>query len=295
MNTNEHPAEPGGPPRHAEVLRRVQRDGECSVEALATELGVSTMTIRRDLQELAETGKVLRTHGGAVPTARVSFEFQFLERAHRFAKAKEQIAEVAAGLIAKCADGDAILLDSSTTTLAIARRLRGMKLTVITTSLPIASELYGCYGIDLILLGGALRNDSPDLAGPITEANLEALHARIAFIGADGIDKEGRVYNESPALGRMLEKMAASADRVYVVADHSKIGRTALMRFGDIRKWEGLITDPGLGPTWKRRLTRIGVKLITPTKPGGTKNPSTSAGVIHHDSNLHARLGAASI
>jgi DeoR/GlpR family transcriptional regulator of sugar metabolism len=151
-----------------------------------------------------------------------------------------------------------------TTTLAIARRLRGMSLTVITTSLPIASELYGCEGIELILLGGSLRSDSPDLAGPITDANLESLHARIAFIGADGIDKEGRIYNDSPVLGRMLEKMADSADRVYAVADHSKIGKSALMRFGDIKKWDGLIADSGLDSAWKRRFTRAGVKLIQP-------------------------------
>ncbi len=252
----------GGSPRHSEILQLIHRDGECSVEALASNLAVSTMTIRRDLQELADAGQVLRTHGGAVPAARISFEFRFLEQASHNAEAKEQIAQTASSLAAECSDGDAIMLDSSTTTLAIAKRLRSMKLTVITTSLPIASELYGCYGIDLILLGGALRNDSPDLAGPITEANLESLHARIAFIGADGIDKEGRIYNDSPVLGRMLEKMAASADRVYAVADHSKIGKSALMRFGDIKKWDGLITDTGLDPAWKSRLTRNGVKLI---------------------------------
>jgi DeoR/GlpR family transcriptional regulator of sugar metabolism len=131
--------------------------------------------------------------------------------------------------------------------------------------------LYGSGGIELILLGGTLRSDSPDLAGPITESNLETLHARIAFIGADGIDKEGRVYNNSPTLGRMLKKMAESADRVYAVADHSKIGRSALMRFGDVSKWDGLITDSQLDASWSRRLKRAGVQVIQPqnTRPVG--------------------------
>jgi DeoR/GlpR family transcriptional regulator of sugar metabolism len=261
MTTNKHSLGLGQTPRHSQILEVVHREGGCSVEDLALTLGVSTMTIRRDLQELSDAGQVLRTHGGAVPAARVSFEFRFLKDAQHNAQAKDQIAQRAAELVA---DGDSVMLDSSTTTLAIARRLRGMSLTVITTSLPIASELYGCEGIELILLGGSLRSDSPDLAGPITEANLESLHAKIAFIGADGIDKEGRIYNDSPVLGRMLNKMAASADRIYAVADHSKIGKSALMRFGDIKKWDGLITDTGLDPTWKRHFTKAGVKLIQP-------------------------------
>ncbi len=261
MNINSHNPNPGHSPRHSQILQMIHREGGCAVDDLALSLGVSAMTIRRDLQELADAGHVLRTHGGAVPTARVSFEFRFLKDAQDNAQEKDQIAGLAVRYIA---DGDSVLLDSSTTTLAIARRLRGRSLTVITTSLPIASELYGCTGIDLILLGGSLRDDSPDLAGPITEANLETLHAQIAFIGADGIDDQGMIYNESVTLGRMLEKMAASAKKVYAVADHSKIGQAALKRFGDIKEWEGLITDAGLDPKWNQKFKRAGVKVIQP-------------------------------
>ncbi|MEZ6191064.1 MAG: DeoR/GlpR family DNA-binding transcription regulator [Phycisphaerales bacterium] len=263
MNNNEHipAAAPGLTPRHSQILQVINREGGCSVDDLALSLGVSTMTIRRDLQELADTGHVLRTHGGAVPAARVSFEFRFLKDAQQNAQAKEQIARLAAEQIR---DGDSVLLDSSTTTLAIARHLRGRALTVITTSLPIASELYACNGIDLILLGGLLRNDSPDLAGPLTEANLENMRATVAFIGADGIDEAGMIYNKSTTVARMLQKMAGSAERVYAVADHSKVGKTALMRFGDISKWQGLITDSDLDTTWHKRFKKAGVCLIQP-------------------------------
>lgn len=262
MNNNKHaPAAPGLTPRHSQILQVVNREGGCSVDDLALSLGVSTMTIRRDLQELADAGQVLRTHGGAVPAARVSFEFRFLKDAQQNAQAKEQIAGLA---VEQVRDGDSVLLDSSTTTLAIARHLRGRALTVITTSLPIASELYACNGIDLILLGGLLRNGSPDLAGPLTEANLENMRATVAFIGADGIDEAGMIYNKSTAVARMLQKMAGSAERVYAVADHSKVGKTALMRFGDISKWHGLITDSKLDPTWHKRFKETGVRLIQP-------------------------------
>ncbi len=138
------------------------------------------------------------------------------------------------------------MLDSGTTTLALAERLKPMTgLTVITTSLPVASELQFSGGIDVLLLGGLLRRDAPDLGGALTEANLENLRADVAFIGADAIDARGGVYNASIPVAHMLKKMAASARRVFVLADSSKLGKTGLMRFGEIRHWAGLITDAG--------------------------------------------------
>ncbi len=138
-------------------------------------------------------------------------------------------------------------------------------LTVITTSLPIASELQYCQSIETLLLGGFLRHGAPDLAGSLTESNLENLRADIAFIGADGIDSQGNVYNRSMPVGRMLAKMAASADKVFVVADHSKLGRTALMRYGNIARWSGLITDRNAENGALSALRRAGAHVIRAT------------------------------
>ena len=222
------------------------------------------MTIRRDLDALALAGKVIRTHGGAALSGRVVFDFQFMQRTHAQEGAKQQIAELAAGL---AQNGQSILLDSGTTTLAVARALKAKKnLTIITTSLPIASELQNCDAIDLILLGGALRREAPDLIGPMTESNLEQLKADIAFIGADAVDSNGRVYNRSMAIARMLTRMATSAREVYVVADSSKIGQTALARFGSLKEWNGLITDRKLTPAMVSALKRTGCKVIQPPR-----------------------------
>lgn len=197
-----------------------------------------------------------------MPAQRISFEFQFLERTRRQAAEKEQIAEVAASLVAP---GESVLLDSSTTTLAIARKLPAISnLTVVTTSLPIASELFGRPGIEVILLGGALRNDSPDLCGALTDANLDVIRADIAFIGVDAVGHDGRLYNRSPEVGRMLRRMADSAERVYAVADHTKIGGHELMRFADVRDWFGLITDDGLDRAILLRLRKAGLRILTP-------------------------------
>jgi DeoR/GlpR family transcriptional regulator of sugar metabolism len=202
---------------------------------------VSDMTIRRDLQKLADEGRVVRTHGGAARAEQVMFEFQFLQRAKTQQEEKNQIGLAAARLVK---DGQSILLDSGTTTLALARHLRKHnRVTVITTSLPIAASLQQAPGVETLLLGGYVRHDSPDLVGALTEANLETLRADIAFVGADGIDLAGNVYNNSLNVARMLAKMSASAREVYVLADHTKLDRTALKQFGNVSEWTGLITD----------------------------------------------------
>jgi DeoR family fructose operon transcriptional repressor len=266
---NEHAATTLSPDtRRARILHLLEREGEQGVEQLAERFSVSGMTIRRDLQDLADAGKVLRTHGGATPAARISFEFRFLERAQLQADNKAQIAEIAAGLVSP---GHSVLLDSGTTTLAIARRLKSIGvggITVITTSLPIASELFGVEGVDTILLGGQLRRDSPDLVGAITDHCLDVLRADIAFIGADAIDEHGRLYSATPEIARMLRRMAGAADRVFAVADHTKIGRHGFMQFGRLSDWQGLVTDNGLDRRLKRRLDKAGVRLLQHTRQG---------------------------
>lgn len=246
--------------RREQILAELAARGACSVQTLARRFNVSGMTIRRDLQDLADAGRVLRTHGGAAPADRVSFEFRFLERARELGPQKRAIAAAAAALVG---DGQTVMLDSGTTTLALAKTLKSRRnLTVITTSLPIASELFGCEHVRMMLLGGFLQHDSPDLIGAITESNLEQLRADIAFIGVDGLDEKGQAFNQSPALGRMLARMAAACRQVYIVADHSKLGRNALYRFGDVGKWTGLITDSGISHALIRSLKRAGVNII---------------------------------
>lgn len=247
----------------------MQEHGECSVEMLSAACGVSGMTIRRALQALARSGRVIRTHGGAAPAARISFDFQFLRRAQNHEAAKAHIAKIGAALIH---DGASVLMDSGSTTLALAGQLAHRhELTLITTSLPIASAMQFVPGVQVLLLGGYLRQGTPDLCGALTESNLETLRADLAFIGADGIDVEGNIYNHSPEVARMLARMTAAAEVTYVVADSSKVGRTALMRFGNISKWAGLITDPQLSRPLATALRQAGVNLIqSPVHPKQT-------------------------
>ncbi len=246
--------------RQNQICELVARQGECSIDELVERFGVSGMTIRRDLQALAEQGKVIRTHGGAAMAERVSFEFEFLTRVKENQAAKEAIATAAA---AQVKDGESVMLDSGTTTLALAKQLRGKQgLTVVTTSLPIAAQLQYDRQIEVLLLGGYVRASSPDLAGALTEANLETLRADVAFIGAGGIDRRGALYQDSPEVARMLTKMAASAGRVFVVADSSKLGKTALWRFGRLQDWAALITDAAVDRSLLASLRKAGSRVI---------------------------------
>ena len=260
-------------PRQQQIADLVLAQGGSSVEELAQRFAVSGMTIRRDLQLLQSQGQIMRTHGGAAPAQRVSFEFRFLQHAQENRWAKNAIGDCASALVG---DGQSLMLDSGTTTLALAKHLRDRRnLTIITTSLPIASELQFCDGIEVILLGGLLRRGAPDLTGPLTEANLQTFCADIAFIGADGIDLKGNIYNNSPTVAQMLAKMARSAKRIYVLADHSKIGRTALMRFGNIANWDGLITDKGLDRAMLNKLRRAGVNIKQARTDRSAKEPQS--------------------
>src|SRR5256885_1581244 len=137
------------PARHQKIQELLRTQGESTVERLSRELGVSDMTVRRDLQVLADAGRVVRTHGGAAPAEQVTFEFQFLRRARRQQRQKDSIGVRAAELVS---DGQSVMLDSGTTTLALARHLRTRRnLTVITTSLPIASMLQRVSGVETLL------------------------------------------------------------------------------------------------------------------------------------------------
>jgi DeoR family transcriptional regulator, fructose operon transcriptional repressor len=256
--------------RQEYICEIVARRGECSIEEVAERFNVSGMTVRRDLQALAEQGKIIRTHGGAAMAERVSFEFEFLQEVQENRAAKEAIAVAAA---AQVKDGESVLLDSGTTTLELAKRLREkQRLTVVTTSLPIAAKLQFDRHIEVLLLGGYVRPSSPDLAGALTEMNLESLRADVAFLGTEAVDLHGAVYQHTPETARLLTKMVVSAGRVFVVADSSKLGKTALWRVGWLRDWAGLITDAGADRSTVAALKKAGVQVMTAGRKGGREH-----------------------
>ncbi len=221
---------------------------------------VSEMTLRRDLDTLAQMGEVRRTHGGAVATERMAFQFDFRGRRRANRDAKRAITRKAHELVQP---GQAVILDTGTTTLELAHLLRDFRdLTVITPSLAVASELQFSDGIRTVLLGGIVRSGSPDLTGPLTEANLESFAADLAFQGADAIDPEGKLYNADLDIAHVDTKMRQRAEKTYILCDSSKIGKTALACNGNLQEVDALITDDGIDSELRKRFEEMGATLI---------------------------------
>lgn len=234
-----------------------------SISALAKEFDVSEMTIRRDLTSLEERSLIQRTHGGAMLTERMMLEFDYRDRREVNRAAKGAIAREARQLIKP---GDRVIVDTGTTTLELATLLRdGTDLTVITPSLAVASELQHAAGVEVILLGGVIRRGSPDLTGPATEHCLELFSADLAFQGADGIGLDGKIYNSDLRLARVDKLMRNVAKRSCLLADHTKIGLTALACSGTLADVDTFITTKGGSPEVLRRFGKLGAKIIVAT------------------------------
>jgi DeoR/GlpR family transcriptional regulator of sugar metabolism len=155
-----------------------------------------------------------------------------------------------------------VMLDTGTTTLAVAELLTGFDdLTVITSSLAVVSQLQYAEGVHTILLGGQIRRGSPDLTGGLTEYCLDFFAADIAFQGADAIGPDGSIYNSDLRLARVDRRMRERCERAVILADSSKLGHTALARNGALSETNGLITDADADRAWVRVMRRSGVHV----------------------------------
>lgn len=246
------------------IARQLAASQSVSIPELAAALGVSEMTVRRDLDSLEALGKVRRTHGGAMMAERMAFEFNFAARRQANRRAKQAIAREALSLIGS---GMRIIIDTGTTSLELAHLLRSFdpagELTVITPSLAVASELQFCENIQTILLGGIVRKGSPDLTGMVAESVLDMFFADIAFQGADAIDLDGGMYNSDMRMAKVDQKIRSRASKTYILADSSKIGRTELTRHGSVQETAGLITDDALDKDKRKKLESLGAKITT--------------------------------
>jgi len=246
--------------RQTQIRTMLKEDKQVSIPELAAQFSVSAMTIRRDLDKLARDGQVRRTHGGAMPAERMVFEFDFASRRQAHRLQKQAIAQEALKLIQP---GQRLILDTGTTTLELAYALKDFQdITVITPSLAVASVLQFSPQIQTVLLGGIIQKGRPDLAGLVTEKNLEMFSADIAFQGADGIGLDGTLYTVDMRIVEVDRKIRQQAQRTFVLADSSKIGKTALMTNGFIHEVEALITDDKISARQKKALEREGAKII---------------------------------
>jgi len=233
-----------------------------TVEELVERFGVSAVTIRGDLDSLAEIGAVVRSHGGALRRVDAPEDVPIAVKETLHHAEKVRIGHAAAQMIA---DGETIMLDSGTTTLEIARQIRYVKfrsLNVITNALNIAMELAALPHVRLIMIGGILRQRSYSLAGPPAELTVKGLHADRLYLGVDGIDPEIGVMTPDVLEAQLNAQMIHISREVVVVADSSKFQRRSLSIIAKLDAVHKVITDSGTPPETLEALQARGVEVI---------------------------------
>jgi DeoR/GlpR family transcriptional regulator of sugar metabolism len=238
--------------------------GFAALPDLAEELDVSESTVRRDLDQLEETGEARRTHGGVFYTGPSPKLQHFDQRQQVNWERKRQIAEFASRLIE---DGDTILLDGGSTTYELARLLVRRPLQVVTNSLPVAS-LFTNSDADLVIIGGYVHTRTGVSLGPYANQMLGELNVRRSVISVAGINENG-YYNSNLLLVETERVMMKAADEVIVVADSSKFGRKSLAHLCELGCIDVLVVDNGISEDWRSKVLSTGVRLVV---AGSTDN-----------------------
>jgi DeoR/GlpR family transcriptional regulator of sugar metabolism len=234
--------------RQERILSELRRNGAVRVADLTELLGVSDMTIRRDLEQLTGEGVARKVHGGAVLAGQVAFEPGFAAKSQLAQPAKQAIAERAAELIQP---GAAIGLSAGTTTWAMARYIASVPgLTVVTNSTTVAdviTSLDGNNQVTVILTGG-VRTPSAALVGPVADRTIASMHFDVLFLGVHGMDPRAGYTTPNLAEATTNRVFVESAREVVVLADSSKWGVVGLADIGPLDIAATVITDTGLEP-----------------------------------------------
>ncbi|SOE21704.1 transcriptional regulator, DeoR family [Spirosomataceae bacterium TFI 002] len=222
--------------RKREIIKQLKLKELVGVGEIATLLGVSDITIRRDFDQLANENLLVRTHGGASQKEEKAFAFSSKEIKN--IEAKRIIGEKAAALVQ---DGDTIFMDCGSTTIQMCPFLHDKKIKIITNSLPVVADMQGSKAT-INLIGGEIDPERQAIHGKMAEWHIAQYHANKAFIGVDAIDQKNNLWAHSEKEAGNSLAMIASADLVYVLADVSKLEKKSNLRFGELKSGIKLIT-----------------------------------------------------
>ncbi|WP_294190177.1 DeoR/GlpR family DNA-binding transcription regulator [uncultured Sphingomonas sp.] len=226
--------------RHRRILELARQTGSVSVEALASGLGVTPQTIRKDLNDLAARAMLSRVHGGAVVTSGVGN----LDHATRAAVAAEAKAAIGAAAARLVPNGASLFVNIGTTTEAVARALVSHReLMVITNNLNVVDILAGRDDVEVIAAGGRVRDSDRAVVGALAMDFIRGFRVDHAVIGASAIDRDGTLLDFDVEEVRVSQTIIAHARKVILVADASKIGRPAPVRIAGLNAIDYLVTD----------------------------------------------------
>ncbi|SRR5579883_401913 len=245
--------------RQARLIELFERRAYYSTVELCALLHTSRMSVRRDLQTLARMGVVRLVHGGAQLNPTTPLERDVMGRSAEHQREKRAIGAYAAALIRP---GEAIGVDAGSTALEVVRHLRPLHgLTVVTHSLPVIVELVKQPDVTVIALGGTLHRSPLSFSAPSAEAVLSTLHLSTLILGTSGIDFVQGMSCGNLSDAETKRALIRAAERVIIVADHSKIGRKFLAKVAPLRAGQILVTDAGIAEQDRERLCALGVEV----------------------------------
>jgi DeoR/GlpR family transcriptional regulator of sugar metabolism len=244
--------------RRANLLELIRTKRFASLTELVEQLGVSESTVRRDLEAIEERGEAKRIHGGVLYAGNTPGLPHFDEQTPGTSAQKSAIARAALKLLDK---KDSVFLDGGSTTYQVAQLLRGLRMHVVTNSLPVANLLAPHPESDLILIGGNVCAQTGVVRGPLANGLIQSLRVRKTILSVAGICEDG-FFNNNLLVVETEKAMMQIADEVIIVADSSKIGRRSLANLCQLNEVTYLVTDKGISPEWQKKLEAAGVKLI---------------------------------
>lgn len=246
--------------RQAQIIDVLMKEEAMSVSELAEMLAVSSVTIRKDLNELEQANKLYRSHGRARIINPFTLNRSVSEKEKLATEQKDAIGREAAKLID---ENDSIIIASGTTVHALARNIRPIhRLTVVTASLQVSVILSQDESNDIIQLGGMLRHSSLSVVGQYSKSILENCSFSKLFIGVDGIDFNYGFTTTDMREAELNQQMMRAAQKVIVLADSSKFGKRGFAKIGNIEDIDIIITDAGVKPNVVKQIEERGIEVI---------------------------------
>ena len=262
--------------RRRRIAERLGAVGELDLATVAQEFDVSEMTVRRDFELMERDGLGRRVRGGGIASMiSRGYEPPMPLRMAVASDAKVAIGQAAAELVS---EGDTIVLDVGTTTLELARALRGRRgLTVVTPSLPIAIELGNEPGIRVIVTGGTVRSGELSLTGGFAEDVLRQLNCDLAFLGVAGVSARVGISDYNPDDVRVKRVILSSARRVVVLADASKLGKIGFSTIAELKQLDTLVTDAPRSHPELPALAEAGLSVVHADSAPGVSAAASGA------------------
>lgn len=258
--------------RHTDILEIARREGQVAVDDLAERLHVTAQTIRRDLSELAQAGRLERVHGGARLASSVA-NIGYAERRQLAADAKSTIAARAA---ADIPENCSVFLNIGTSTEAVARALLSHRgLMVFTNNINVANILAENAQAEVMVVGGRLRRSDGGLVGDITREVIERFKFDVAVIGCSALDEDGDILDFDLQEVSVSQTILRQARQSILVADHTKFTRSAPVRIASLRDVDTFYTDAPLPPALTERCeewdTRVEMQLALHSAHSGAR------------------------